>query len=113
MARTEHNHDDYGSWNRDAQSPLRERCESSSESGGPVSDCSDDTLMLPGGGPGDDPDRLDWWYPPIWEMHEMYYFASFPGQGDVEVHHANDDDSGNDDGLDIMSEPNLKRSRVE
>ena len=43
----------------------------------------------------------------------MYYFASFPGQGDVEVHHANDDDSGNDDGLDIMSEPNLKRSRVE
>ena len=42
----------------------------------------------------------------------MYYFASFPGQGDVEVHHANDEDSGNDDGLE-MSEPNLKRSRVE
>eukprot|EP00435_Cladocopium_sp_Y103_P014368 s316_g3.t1 len=42
-----------------------------------VSD-SADTLMLPGGGPGDDPDRLDWWYPPIWELQDLYYFSSLP-----------------------------------
>lgn len=69
-------------------------------------------LMIPsyyrGRGPGDDPDRNEWWFQPIWEMNEMYYFASFPGQGDAEVHHDNDDDCG-DDG----EEPSLNRSRVD
>ena len=45
------------------------------------SDCGSDrgsvgsgrTLMLPGGGPGDDPDRNEWWYHPLWEIPDEHY----------------------------------------
>ena len=35
-----------------------------------------ETLILPGGGPGDH-DCHDWWHPSVWAMEELIYYSTF------------------------------------
>lgn len=66
--------------------------------------------MLPGGGAGDDPDRHDWWWAPLWEFDEYYICHLYHPWGELEEDQEPEHLPGDDP--DPPEEPSLKRSRL-